>query len=81
MDGDGQVDGDNSQVEFWQNIEKKGITDHDSPPSENDGRKIIRGNVMQYCILSKLDKADNSTTLLAGTLHHVILRSDGYITE
>ena len=29
--GDSQVDGDR-QVKFWQNLEKKRITDHDFPP-------------------------------------------------
>ena len=39
-------------------------------------------NTILYSVrVHGLEKMDNSTTLLEGTLHHVILGSDGYIIE
>ena len=46
--GDSQVDGD-SQVEFWQNLEKKRITDHDFPPPN-----IFVGSENNSCWVTEL---------------------------
>ena len=62
VDGDSQVDGldGDSQEEFWQNLGKKRITDHDFPPPFvkcGVGKQKISEEINQYeALKASVDK-------------------------